>query len=232
MVDFELAAGDPKAAAMHLGGSGTAGPRASRLASSAPRREAAAREARVAQLEQDHDPQAGRAHARRSLPRSLGIFWTFIPVFIGSRPGHEHSYRSLLIGRMVMIVVTIAAAVWARDSMMKTALNRSATATVLLVFIAAALTTVCGAILGIPPLQMQVIDVILWASICAMFAATTEPRLSPSAVALALAAVGSAMRPDRWIVYTCTADFALFINMMLVWHRLGRRPTTGQQIVQ
>ncbi len=192
------------------------------------RRERAAEAERVARLrriEADLDKGPG-ARTRVFLATVLGVFWIASPLirhFWKSSIAHTHA--GTLVIDLAQVLVIVALGYWARESMLKTAINRRLMAMLVLTFVA---QTILGLGLwraGVPVLTVHWLHLLLWSVIIAVMAIHLELGMWPSAVTTALWFVLSADRLHLLYLGMAVTDTIIVGNLLAVWSPRVKRWT-------
>jgi serine/threonine-protein kinase len=221
VAEYELAAGNPKAAVTLLG----------ELADAPPELVARAREAadaevrRLAALEElraQHDPTLGR-RTRSLLAALLGGTFSLLPLLDALVPGllplQTHAGNTLWAAGAFAVVASIVW--WARHTMGATQFNRSVAVTGLFLFLGQ-ITLCLGAwAAGLQVAQSQVVMLFYWGTITAMVAITLDHWLAPAAILYFLGFLLAARIPECRLYVISAANLAFGINAVLRW-----RPAT------
>ena len=226
LVEHELTADDVRAAAallaelQHPPADLTARVAAAKLRLDAER-------ARLAKAADDYSPEVGR-NTRSFLSLLLGFVWSGLPMVQHFRGAEPTLLRWALSSATFLVVLTLAA-VWARDTLTKTAFNRAMGRSALLLFVGQLAFAGGAALLGFPVLQFQVLLLLLWFFCAAMVAVTLEWRIAPSALGYLLAFFVAAWQP-HW-VYVCMSlsNVVLTVNLLAVWRPSDRVLREGAQ---
>jgi eukaryotic-like serine/threonine-protein kinase len=185
-------------------------------------REALARERarleRLERLDAEHDASIGR-RTRVAVSGMLGLLWTVLP-----QVGHQIERRwpdapmeGMYLWTVSLILAGGALAVWARESMWKTAVNRRVMAAGLLAF-AAQLALEVGAVArGISVAVTFAMHLFLYFVVMAALAIFVDRRLWVSSIAfLASFFVVSLVDGIHWHVMSA-ANFVLLLNFAFAW---------------
>lgn len=163
------------------------------------------REAARAELEArrvDADPSVG-LRTRMFVFGLVGLLWIlgplgFIPAEGMLRWWHLHAVSLALFG------IVLGLAIWARDSLSKTALNRSSTAIVLFVPVAQVAFDLAQMGLDMTPMQAVLLRPALWGVLVAAYALTTVRGLWPVAMVFGLVAATAGTLPF-WLTQVAVA---------------------------
>ncbi len=148
--------------------------------------------------------------------------WTVLPLLLMVR-GLYDNYAGMVIAPLGLLALMSALAVWARESMSKTAINRALVRTVTLTMLAQVALHGGSWLVGMPPRMSQVLDLFLWFVLTGMLSIAVDRRLLPGALGY-LAAFFAACVWPRWIYLAMSAsNLVLTATMLLVWRADGRR---------
>lgn len=220
MIAFELEDGDPRAAAILLADLDDPPPDLVQKVQHA-RRARDEEDARREALARDLDPAVGR-RTRVFLGAVLGAVWTIAP-WLAWWYERDHGIADQALPTLwtgLMIVVAGALAIWARDSLSRTAINRRLVrATGIALFGQLALLVVTWR-LGISVADTRILLLLHYAITLALTSATIEAKLWPSALAAALACgIGAAVAETSYPL-TSASNFVLLINVVAIWARI------------
>jgi serine/threonine-protein kinase len=182
VAEFELDHGEHRAASLLLSeiddppAALLEGIEEAQAATDAERRELA----QLRRLGRDHDVRIGQ-RTRWFLLSVLGVIWTILPLVLSRRPAPVDHW-GIFWFPVIFLAVGGGFAIWARDSLMKTAFNRRAVAVVALALVAQGVLAVGTMVAGIPVLAVLPLEFFLWFCVTAMMTITMEWRLWPSAV--------------------------------------------------
>jgi eukaryotic-like serine/threonine-protein kinase len=223
MVEYELASGDPRAAATLLAEladehvpaalKGRVDQALGALQSD---------KQRIAELERlgaDLDLAAG-SRTRGFIASIMACVWIVLPL-AGQYVGlsiERLSYRPMLLGTAGFFVVVLALMVWARESMTRTAVNRRTMASVVFVLVAQLILHGAGWRLGIEPVALLTLNIFLWFSAAGFLAITVDIHLAPVALGYLAALVMAVLRPDLILFAIAGGNLVLFVNTLaMLW---------------
>lgn len=221
MVEYELAQGEPEAARALLGEMERV-PEALAARVEAMRRSRAAEDARLRALDDQLDPMAGR-RTRGFVAFVVGAFWTVVPIVshfgmeaTGVRP--SPTWNLAVSAGLTLFFVSLA--VWARESMMRTAINRRVAVAGGLGVISQVAISVVGAIYD-HDIYVSMHQLFLgWAMLTAMLAAAIDWRLLAAATGYFLCyLVTPAVGIDNTLLVMAAGNFVLMINAVTIWVR-------------
>jgi eukaryotic-like serine/threonine-protein kinase len=222
MIEYELGDGDPRAAAVLAGGLDAVPPALATRIADAARAQAAARE-RAHELEKiggDYDFSVGR-RTRVVLSAVAGTIWTVLPLALRPTALYE-SYSGMLLAPVGLLVVMSGLAIWARESMSKTAINRALVKSVLLTMVSQIALHAGTWLVGMPVHMSQTLDLFAWFVIAAMLSLTIDRRLLPGALGYLAGFFAACARPELVYLAMAGSNFVLTVTMVGVWR--ARRP--------
>ena len=222
MIDIELETGDPKSAALHLAEL-TRPPPALVARVDEARRAYEEELARAEHLRRDNDPAIGR-RTRAFLALVLGVTWTIGPLlmlFVESRFEETRTHWTMMTFFLAFMVIDGGLALWARDSLSRTAINRRITMLVGVTLAAQVLLYSGAMILGIPLLTTHTLLMFLWGVSAAAHAITIEERLWPAALGFFTAFLVASFFPETVFHCMSAGNLVLTITTLRAWSRMG-----------
>jgi len=224
VVDVELATGNPHTASTLLGELETPPPALQKRVARKLAEKVDADRRRIA-LEDDQDHEIG-ARTRAVVALILGGLWTVSPVFAwfvlyGKKaPTHQ----ATMLGTAALLVVVLGLAVWGRESLGRTALNRGLISYVVFAMLAQLLLEVGAILLDVPELHAQVFKLLLWLAIVALGALGLDRRVAPIAGVITLGYVVAALRPE-WVFFVSSAiNLLMTILFGIIWWPRAKIP--------
>jgi eukaryotic-like serine/threonine-protein kinase len=172
---------------------------------------------RLQAIERDLDKGPG-ARTRVFIATVMGALWIISPLvrhFSNSRWMHGH--LGTLVVDIFQVVIVSGLGYWARDSMMKTAVNRRLMATLVVTFVAQTVLGLAGWQAGIPPLTIHWLHLFLWSLVLAMTSIHLERGVWPSAIVVTLWFLFSARRLEYLYLGMAATDAVIVTNLLLVW---------------
>jgi serine/threonine-protein kinase len=182
-------------------------------------------------LDAEMDPMTGR-RTRAFVTGMLGLFWTVTPQVMGSlerrSPEYAHWWIYVFSGGAATIGVLVA--LWGRESLTKTTVNRRLLATGMLTF-ASQLTLEVGChILGLPSKMMTVLHLLAWGGTTA-YAATVERRFWLPVCGYFVAFLLACRWPDhRWDLMSASNALLLVMFLSSWWRPIEDRPRILERI--
>ncbi len=220
-IDHELSSGNVAFAAHLLGELPAPDPSLRARVEEARKREAEAKEEH-AKFQRDHDPSVGR-RTRVFLGLIMTSIWVLAPLIMWARPfdlpGID-GYPGAIAGTLALMGVGLGLAIWARESLSKTALNRQLTMTVRITLIAQLALLTGSYLAGIAFDHAHTILVLTWGIGVALTANTVEKRLYPTAIAYLVGFLLLATHPDWRYPVTAGCNLLLMINVLVLWARV------------
>ncbi|MBW2464774.1 MAG: serine/threonine protein kinase, partial [Deltaproteobacteria bacterium] len=221
MVSYELAEGDPRAAAT-LTAMLAEVPEdlASRIAAAQTEKDDRERRlATFAAIGLAEDRNVGR-RTRAFLAAVVGLMWTVAPVLTWFQPERAKSWPLTAAWNLTMFAFMVIAAVWGRESMTKTAFNRRVGATALLAIGAGLPLHLGNWLMGNTAIQSQVMAIAIWATVATYSTFAIDRRLAFSAVVTTAGFLAACVRPDlRWL-FVSALSFVILASVIWIWFRL------------
>jgi serine/threonine-protein kinase len=218
MVEYELDHGDPQVAATLAGRTeGLPAELVERLARAVERRRAGLDELEARR--RDQDLRVGQ-RTRVFVVSILGVIWTATPFLghfrlgLGQLGENAPGYLILPIASLVLLT---ALAIWARESLTRTRVNRTAVASLAFALIAQLMLMLGGRAMGLSYYDLTAFLPLVWAALVAMGALTFEPRATPIAVTYALGFF-AATALDEWrflVIGICNLVFV--VVLVIAW---------------
>lgn len=225
VVDFELARGAPDAAAAAL--ADLEDPPADLVARIARAREGLAegrrRIAELERIETEHDLSIGR-RTRMTMFGLLGLIWTVTPEVLALRhpSAHENEPHWVMYAfTMIVVAVGTLIALWGRESLTKTLVNRRALATVMINFGAQFALEVGGRVAKMPFWSIIHLHVFLWFVVVTFVAVFLDRRFWPAAIGFLVAFGVIAAVPHAMWHAIAFGNFVLWVNGLVAWGRFG-----------
>jgi serine/threonine-protein kinase len=216
MVEYELDHGDPQVAATLAGrAEGLPAELVERLTRAVERRRAGLDE--LVQRRRDFDLRIGE-RTRVFVISILGGVWTatpFLAQFVFG-PGDERS-PSYLAVPIVSLVILAGLAIWARESLTRTHVNRTVVATLAIALIAQLMLMLGGVLMGLSYYDSTALLPLVWAVLVAMGALTFEPRAAPIAVSYALGFFAAAALPQWRFLVIGVCNLVFVVVLLIAW---------------
>ncbi|MFT7521423.1 MAG: serine/threonine protein kinase [Kiritimatiellia bacterium] len=165
----------------------------------------------------DADPGIG-LRTRLVIAAVLASTWVIGPP-LNSWIQPDITWTRLIGTSIALLAAVLAAGVWARETLSKTTLNRSAFALLLMVPLGQLILDVSTLLLGIEALHSFILRIVLWALVTSTLAATMDRRFWPAAQAYAAAAVLSATLPSLHVWFMAAGNLVLLTSIFMVWGR-------------
>ena len=210
MIEHELASGEPRAASVLLGELEDA-PAELRARVDEARSVEQARMAALEHLRRDHDPDVGR-RTRFFVMSILGGIWTLAPLVMAIFD-LQRGFTELALANGALLVFTSGLAIWARESLSKTSINRRIVLSVLFLFIVQlALTLVC-LLLGVEPVTVELFMPLVWFAFSGLLAIHLDVRFGIAAPAYLAAVVIGVLDPELryWTMAGSNAVLAIVV---------------------
>jgi len=228
MIGYELAHGDPRAAAGLL--AQISSPPAELEARVATAVAAAnQRQAELERLEQMHDDRIG-TRTRTFGTLLMGALFTIAPILAEHASwASMDSHRTMVAWSIGFWIAVLGFGLWARQSMMRTLFNRRVWNTTQLVFLAQIVLHLGAWQLGIDPVTTNIIMVFQWFVMASMSSLAIDWRLFPTAVGFAGAFLVSARWPDARHTAMAVSNFVLTVNAVWIWRPSSFRMTEAER---
>jgi len=226
MVNYELEQANPRAAARLIADLNDPPAELAEQVAAAMRTYASDKErvARLEELGRDLDFAIGQ-RTRSFLSLVVGIGFTAFPVVAatGNKTINLNSHASMMLWTFAFLLGVGAFFVWARESMMKTAINRRVSGTVTFMLSSQIVVIYGCQLLEIDVVRSQVLMFLLWFACAGMTVLTIDKRFVPTALGYLCTFLLAAKWPQyRWELATA-ANALLTINAVWVW-----RPPKGE----
>lgn len=210
---WELARGEPGAAAALLEGLAAPDGLGAEVAAAIDARRA--REAALEALRRDEDPTLGRRTRAFVLALAGGV-WVVQPLVLGLLDVTP-SWTKLFVSSAWIFVLCAGLAIWARDSLSKTWMNRMSAATMLLVAPVQAAGDVGVQALGLAPEQALALRPFGWAALAAGYAVAVDARLLLVALGYAAAGWVCTAWPAATMYALSASNLGLVVGVYLLW---------------
>ena len=217
VAEYELAGSDPRAA-VGLLSELDAPPRELLARARAAAADHAARQAALDAMQRDLDHKIG-TRTRMFLTLILGVIFTFAPLAGALEPDlvRTRTHAEHITWSIALLAFACGLALWARDSMFKTVINRRLMVTTFHLFVTQiALWTGCW-YLDVPVTTAQVLMILLWFALGGMISITIDRRIAPSTLGYLVAFVVAARHPDHAMYTMAAANLFFTINAAWVW---------------
>ncbi len=218
MIEFELAQGDHRAAAVLLDElEDPAEALRARIAALRLAGEQAALEAaRHREVAAQYDVQAG-ARSRRHFAVVLGLFWCAFPFYMALQPADALTWGQVLGGPAVFLAVALALTLRSRRALMRTAVNRNMLATALTALTTLVTLDAAAWLGGQTPREALRQHPLIDAGFIITLVIAVDKRLWPAAV-VALAAAAAAAYNGAWAEWCIFATtLSLSASAWRVW---------------
>lgn len=215
MLDQAVAQRDHRAAAVLLADLDGPPPEALRAALDALESEEAQHAAEVQRLREDIDPRLGQ-RTRVFIGTVAGCCWSLSPVVLHALDA-EISHRRLLGYSAAMLVGLVALAVWARESMGRTAFNRSIMAGLCLVPVVQIVLALWAGQVGQSGATALTLSMVGWALIAALIGITVDRRVLSAAIAYLLAFGATTLWPAHIYPAIALSNLWLMVVVLVSW---------------
>jgi serine/threonine-protein kinase len=181
-------------------------------------------DARVDALERlgrDRDAKTG-ARTRTFVASVAGVVWTVGPLVAAYRTsqGATESYDILLGSSLLYLGLTTVMVYWARESMLRTAINRQILVTGVTVFLSQLVFDAGAMLLGLPVATTIVLHLALWFVISGLGLLTIDRRFALAVTGYLVAFLAAAAQPDVRYYVMAAANALLTVNVVWLWRPL------------
>ena len=222
MVEYELGEGEPEAAKTLLGEL-TSAPQELVARVEAAREARREEDAKLRAIHEDSDPTTGR-RTRGFLAIVVGSIWCVTPLAMeavvwSGHPLQPSHLLPLIFDGTVLALIT-GLGIWARQSMMRTRVNRVLASAVFLAMLSGFLMHGVEYVVGGADPQVTFRhQFITWAAIVALCAPAIDWRLLLPAGVYAAGYVGLTLLPSATFIVLAACNEILLITMVILWFR-------------
>jgi len=223
MVEYELEQHDPRAAGTLLAELADPDPDLEQRIQTALQEQEEERRRREAleQLGKQLDVKVG-TRTRTFISVVLGVAFTIFPLLGATWDRIDMtSHLQMIQVSAGFLVGVLLLGFWARDSLMKTLINRRVFSTITFLFIAHIVLYLGAAAADVDPLDVRVLVLFVWFCFAGMAALTIDMRLLPCTAGYLVAFFVASVRPELALYAMSGSNLLLTINAAVVW-----RPTT------
>lgn len=178
--------------------------------------------ARQAAFQRDHDPAVGR-RTRVFLGLIMTAIWVVAPLTMWlaapEAPGIS-GYPGAIAGTLALMGVGLALAIWARESLSRTWINRQLVMTVRITLLAQLALLVGSYLAGITFSHAHTILVLTWGIGVALTANAVDSRLYPAAIGYLVGFLLLTQWPSWRFPVTAAANLGLMVNVLWMWARV------------
>lgn len=215
MVEYELEHGDPQVAATLAGrAEGLPAELVERLARAVERRRAGLDE--LVQMRRDNDLRIGQ-RTRVFVISVLGVVWTAAPFLAQFAFPRDVASSGYLLVPIASLGILVGLAIWARESLTRTRVNRTVVAALALALIAHLLLMIGAPLMGLSYYDATALLPLLWAVLVAMGSLTFEPRATPIAVAYAIGFFAAAGLYEWRFLVMGVCNLVFVIVLLIAW---------------
>ncbi len=181
------------------------------------RRKKHRREEELEALRRDRDPRVGQ-RARATLGAILGVVFTVAPLapYILEVTGRER-LLSTTFGTALFLAGGAMLALWKREEMTASALNRGLLGTIFLTLLAGILTDVLIFFAGAEAWIASAMRFFLWMIVTAMISIALDTKLWPSAVGYLVGFIVAVLWPSAVFPMMSIANLTFLVNVLWAW---------------
>jgi hypothetical protein len=184
--------------------------------------EHAARHEQLEAFGREHDPTIG-SRTRTFAVMVMGVLWTAMPAtahFVLRARRIEPDIRISIITAALSLVLLGSLGWWARETLMKTALNRRISAITAFTLVGQAVLGAAFTLTNVDATTAVTFNFFMWFVVLSITSITVEPGMWPSAVVY-LTALFLALRfRDVVFLIMSASHFALTVNAVFVWRKM------------
>ena len=180
------------------------------------RAEKAQQERRITEYERDNDQSIG-SRTRLLLGIVMGSIWTLSPVVFGLFSGMRDSHLGLIYSTGLFLLVGMGITWWARDSMMKTKINRQLILTVTFALVAQMIMILVCGIRGVSLETSMILNFFLWFVVSGLVNLVVERQFWIATVGYLVALFASTYLPDYRYWIMSASHMVLTLNILWVW---------------
>ena len=217
-IAWQLDNADVRAAALHLAELPLANP-ALQARVDAEKRAADARAQKLAKLEADFDPRIG-ARTRSFLALVLAVIWSVLPLtvdFLTKTGKMAPTHGGHVASTGIFAAFMIFAAVWARESLVRSKLNRSVIASGMVAVIGTFVSRCFAWYFGLALSATVCFDLVVISVVVAMMAATQWRRLFLPAAVYLVGAIVAAVQPSWALEAVAVANVIAMSLVAFAW---------------
>ncbi len=217
-ITWQMETGDVKGATGHLAELPRPNPDLQQRLDAA-RARAEGRAQQIAKWESDFDPRIG-ARTRSFLALCLAVVWSVLPLtvaYLSKEKGMTPTHSGHVATTGIFAAFMIFAAVWARDSLFRSKLNRTVIASGMVAVIGTFISRCVAWYVGVPFVAAVAFDLVIIGVVVAMMAANQWRRLFvPAAVYFAGAAVAT-VQPSWALESVAVANVIAMSLVAFAW---------------
>jgi len=173
---------------------------------------------RLHRLETDLDTSIGK-RTRLLIGGLFGLLWTTTPLigwFATTRLGAEPASMAAIFP-MFILLLGMAAFVWARDTLMKTILNRNLAATFTLYMIAQSSLALGGHLAGLRPYHVHLLSMFCWGLTYGLLAIWADRSFALVAAACAVSFMVASVVPALLYPLMSLDNFVFTLTVLRMW---------------
>jgi len=176
--------------------------------------------ARVEKLQAYRDQQDIKVgmRTRALISGTLGLCFTLVPIYRALSPAKDSlDWTNTIAVPAALLALFSVLSFIARDTMLRSAINRRTIATVFVVLLGQSALSIACQSMGLAPDATAPLLLVLWATASAMYAALVDRRLLPTTLAY-ITAMFCAVTWPQWQWWATTVAHACFtINVVTMW---------------
>jgi len=153
----------------------------------------------------------------------MGVLWTAMPAtahFVLRAWRIEPDIRISIITAALSLVVLGTLGLWARETLMKTALNRRISAITAFTLVGQAVLGAAFTLTNVDATTAVTFNFFMWFVVLSITSITVEPGMWPSAVVYLVALFLSLLFRDVVFLIMSASHFALTVNAVFIWRKM------------
>jgi serine/threonine-protein kinase len=191
--------------------------------------EHAARHEQLEAFGREHDPTIG-SRTRTFVAIVMGAIWTTAPAvthFVLRARNLKPKPEIAVYTVGGSFIVLCALGYWARETLMKTALNRRIGALTGFTLLSQGVLVAALALAHVDPVMSVAMSFFLWFTVLSVASVTLEAGLWPAAVTYGVGLFAALLHPDVVLLIMSASHCALTVNVVSVWRKMfsGFKPS-------
>lgn len=186
------------------------------------KREREDRAAALEKLDADRDIATGQ-RTRTFVVGAMAACWVFIPLLRAFIDPTPPGFNTLLAFPIAYLVLLLGFAVWARESLGRTAINRWLIGSLFMALAGEVAATAGLYALGLPALAVLPMSFVVWGAVSWMVVLIGERRLWPTAVGITVMGIAVVLAPRQGMSFVSVASMVLLVNTLAIWSPWSER---------
>ncbi len=177
--------------------------------------------AELAHRRRQADPLVG-ARTRFVVMTSIGSAWILVPLFAWFW-NPEFTWWRMGTTSAILLTLGLGLGVWARESLMKTQLNRVTYLSIMLVPILQIFTDIISYLHGFTPVEAFAVRQMSWVGLVAVYAIAMVPQMWMGTLGMAIAVVFTTYFPQHAALSASFGNACIALNGYLIWRDQARQ---------